>query len=314
MQKQAIHFIYKAETTDQFRLDNFLAAQTGLSRYFVQINIKSGSITINGEIITKTGQELKDKDCINGFLAVPESELKPENIPLTIVYEDEHLAVINKSAGLIVHPTAYLREGTLVNALLYKYQSEGLSSSNQGERPGIVHRLDKDTSGLMVVAKNNKAHQHLAGQLQERTLKRIYWAIAIGNFKESSGTITADIGRNLIERKKMAVIVNNSSKARYARTFWEIIEQFSKAALLKISLDTGRTHQIRVHFEYIHHPLLGDPVYGGKRTQSNWIKRQALHAKEISFIHPISQKVLSFACDLPADFEFALNKLKTSTV
>lgn len=305
MQKQSIDFI----ATQQARLDNFLTQKTGFSRSFVQRNIKDGFVLVNSRIITKTGYEIKPQDHVYGFLAVPESELKPENIPLSIIYEDENLAVINKSAGLIVHPTSYLREGTLVNALLYKYQNQGLSCSNQSERPGIVHRLDKDTSGLMVIAKNNKAHQHLAQQLKDRTLKRIYWAIAIGNFSEATGIIEAPIGRHLIYRKKMSIILNNSSKARYARTFWEVLKIFNKATLLKISLDTGRTHQIRVHFEHINHPLLGDPLYGGKRTQSNWIKRQALHAKEISFIHPVSQKLLNFVCDLPTDFEFALNKL-----
>jgi 23S rRNA pseudouridine1911/1915/1917 synthase len=303
------------------RLDVFLSQETNQTRSLVQRSIRKGLIQVNSKIITKTGFLLESDFLIGGILElvpISSGQLKPEEIPIEIVYEDEHLLVINKSAGLIVHPTQSLREGTLVNALLFRYQS-GLSgiANNDGFRPGIVHRLDKDTSGLMIIAKTNEAHLSLSKQLADRSLKRVYYALALGRLQENTGTIEAPIGRHPSDRKKMAVIQLDKGRARFAKTHWEILEEYEpspslkgqSSSLVKVSLDTGRTHQIRVHFEFINHPLAGDPIYGGKRTETKLIHRQCLHAKEIRFIHPISDQGMYFQSELPEDFKRVLKSL-----
>jgi len=299
-----INIEVKFEDSSGKRLDVFLCEHTGQTRSLIQQSIRKGLLTINKTVTVKTGYNLEKNDLIEGKLELrpPMNEpIKAENIPLKIVFEDEHLLVINKDAGLIVHPAGNLREGTLVNALLGKYALSNLNDES-GFRPGIIHRLDKDTSGLMLVAKTNQAHLSLSKQLADRSLKRTYWALAVGTFKEESGSINAPIGRHPLERKKMAVIQDLRRKSRHAKTHWEVIEQYDKVALLKVNLETGRTHQIRVHLDYIHHPILGDPLYGGKKSKTHLINRQCLHAKEIQFIHPVSDELISFTSDLPADF------------
>ena len=307
VQKHPVNLIYYPEEQKinlLARLDTYLGSQTGFSRSFVQKSIKAGSITVNGQIVQKTGYQLQAGMQLGGFLSLPESKIKPENIPLTIVYQDKHLAVINKPAGLIVHPTTYLREGTLVNALLHQFPEQ---LSRADERPGIVHRLDKDTSGLMVIAKNNQAHEYLAAQLQDRSLSRIYQGITFGNFTENKGFIEAPIGRHKVHRKKMTV----RADGRQAGTHWQVLQQFAGYTLLKLKLTTGRTHQIRVHLEYINRPLLGDPMYGGKKNKihKELLKRQALHAGEIGFRHPVSQERMHFKCPLPTDLQSLLHYL-----
>ncbi|MDJ0625604.1 MAG: RluA family pseudouridine synthase [Candidatus Caenarcaniphilales bacterium] len=299
-----IRFEYSGE--EPIRLDVFLSEQLKESRSLIQKSIKKGLIFVNSKTAKKAGEIIENGSLIEGIVELsPKSgeEIKPENIPIEVVFEDEHLIVINKPAGLIVHPTTFLREGTLVNALLYRYQKLSDVNNEDGFRPGIVHRLDKDTSGLMIIAKSNYAHKELSKQLAQRTLKRIYWAIAIGNFEEDEGFIEAPIGRHPKDRKRMAVVQDPSKTSRYARTHWKVLERYKNTTLLEVSLDTGRTHQIRVHFEYINHPLLGDPVYGGRRTKTSLISHQALHAKKISFIHPVSGEQNNYEIPLSKDIE-----------
>lgn len=312
---KSLKIFFEYQGQESLRLDVFLSESLNRSRSLIQKSIKKGCISINSQVITKTGQQLETGDVISGeLLETPDEtgEIQAENIPLKIIFEDEHLLVVNKEAGLIVHPTSFLREGTLVNALLYKYQNGQLSDVNNadGFRPGILHRLDKDTSGLMVVAKTNLAHVALANQLAERTLKRVYWALAWGRFKDTNGSIEAPIGRHPSERKLMAVIRNEEKKSRFARTHWEVLEEVKNATLLKLTLDTGRTHQIRVHLDHIGHPIIGDPAYGGKKNKTHLIRRQALHAKSLSFIHPVHQELISLESELPEDFLILLDKLR----
>ncbi len=300
--------------SDSKRLDLFLAELSNQTRSLIQRSLEKELIYINEKIITKNGYMLQNGDQVKGQIELKpalDSDIEPENIPLDIIYEDEYLIVINKQANLTVHPTNDIRNNTLVNALLYRYQVNNLSDLNSKEmpRPGIVHRLDKNTSGLILIAKTNEAHFGLAQQLSTRSLKRIYWAICVGKLKDWSGKIEAPLGRHPKDRKKMAVILDNTKKARFALTHWEIIENFTKHSLVKVNLSTGRTHQIRVHFEYINYPLLGDPVYGGKRSETHLIKRQCLHAKEIQFIHPINQEIMHFETDLPLDFSDVLKSI-----
>ncbi len=307
-----IHCIYTE--IEGKRLDLFLSELISQTRSLIQRSLEKNLICVNDKIITKNGYILQNGDQIKGQIELRPSlsqDIEPQNIPLDIIYEDEFLIVINKQADLTVHPTQDIRNNTLVNALLYRYQINNLSSLNSAEmpRPGIVHRLDKNTSGLILIAKTNEAHLGLAQQLSTRTLKRIYWAICVGKLKDWSGKIEAPIGRHTKDRKRMAVILDNQKKSRLALTHWEIIENFDKHSLVKVSLATGRTHQIRVHFEYINYPILGDPVYGGKRSLTHLIKRQCLHAKEIQFIHPISQQIMHFETDLPIDFASTLKAI-----
>jgi 23S rRNA pseudouridine1911/1915/1917 synthase len=311
------------------RLDVYLteifAKTFGQTRSLIQKSIKNKLISVNSTLVTKTGLILEVNDCIEGNLILnyeSNLDLVAENIPLDIVFEDDDLIVVNKAANLIVHPTSFLREGTLVNALLHKFQTNQLSDLNNqnGFRPGIIHRLDKDTSGLIIIAKTNLAHLNLSEQLASRTLKRTYWAIACGAFKEDRGTIEAPIGRHPSERKKMAVIVEKpgrqNTNSRFARTHWCLLEELKlgedKYSLIEVCLDTGRTHQIRVHLDYINHPILGDQTYGGKKNKANFLQRQALHAKKISFIHPRTQETINLESHLPEDLINVLDKLKAT--
>lgn len=234
------------------------------------------------------------------------SEITPQDIPLDIRYEDDDVIVINKPKGLVVHPAAGHPDSTLVNALLYHCGSS-LSGIGGIQRPGIVHRIDKDTSGLLIVAKNDFAHQSLSAQLKDRSLSRIYEALVIGVTKSDSGTIDLPIGRHCTDRKKMAVNVPN---AREAITYWEVIDKYRDITHVRCKLQTGRTHQIRVHMAAISHPILGDIIYGGKAAAKYGQKSQCLHARELKFIHPRTGKEIIINCELPDYFTHLLKKLE----
>ena len=288
------------------RLDQYLLQlEPAWSRAYGQKLIIQGHVRLNGQPVAKAGQTLRAGDHLSWELpALTPTTIQPEAIALEIVYEDTHLLVINKPVGLVVHPGAGQPSGTLVNALLH--HCHDLSGIGGVERPGIVHRLDKDTSGLLVVAKHDQAHRHLSEQLQARTMKRIYWALAEQGFSESSGTIEAPIDRHPVDRQRMAVVEGG----RFARTHWQVLEPFSGYTLLELSLDTGRTHQIRVHLKHIQRPLLGDPVYGSQRKQPFKVERPMLHARFLHFLHPEDLRPLRFSAPLPADFERVLAILR----
>ena len=293
------------------RLDLFAAEAGALTRSAVGRLIEDGAITVNGKPSAKN-YRLRNGDTIEICLPAPEPcEAYPQNIPLDIVYEDEDLIVVNKPVGMVVHPAAGNPDGTLVNALLY-HCGESLSGVGGVIRPGIVHRIDKDTSGLLVVAKHDAAHLALAEQLKGHHIRRTYYAIAIGNFKEDSGTVDAPIGRHPVDRKRMAVIRNEDLKSRDAVTHWQVLARGEadgqSFTLLRCELETGRTHQIRVHMASIGHPLLGDPVYGGANTRfearhKSLIQGQCLHAKELTFTHPRTREAVHFTSPLPDNMQ-----------
>lgn len=294
-----------AEYAD-LRIDKFLAdSEPELTRSAAVRLIESGNVFVNGKIPSKN-LKLKPDDTI--LLSIPEPtvpEAVPENIPLDIVYEDGDLLVVNKPRGMVVHPAVGNYSGTLVNALLY-HCSGSLSGINGVLRPGIVHRIDKDTSGLLIVAKNDFSHRILAEQIKEHSFTRKYQAVVIGNVKEDNGTVNAPIGRHHTDRKKMTVTNENS---RNAVTHYRVICRYSGYTHLELELETGRTHQIRVHMSYIGHPVAGDSVYGGK----NYIKSlngQCLHAYYISFVHPRTGKTLSFSVSLPDYFKDFIDTIK----
>lgn len=290
--------------SETMRADKWISEQnTDLTRSMIQKLIKEGKVTVNGKVISKSCG-LKNNDII--ILNIPEPvelDVKPENLPIDIVYQDEALLVINKPKGMVVHPAPGNYSGTLVNALLYHCQGQ-LSSINGVIRPGIVHRIDKNTSGLLIVAKTDKAHLGLAEQINEHTFTREYQAILCGKLKDTHGIIEAPIGRHSVDRKKMCVTDKNS---KYAKTEFTVIENYNGYSHVKFNLFTGRTHQIRVHTAYIGHPVLGDDVYG---KPSKMCKGQCLHAQKIGFIHPIDGKYYEFESELPEYFNKALDKIK----
>ncbi len=298
------------------RLDQF-AAQGDLTRSAVTRLIESGDVTVNGSPVTKN-YRVRVGDRIEIVLPAPEPcEAVPQNIPLDIVYEDDDLIVVNKPVGMVVHPAAGNPDGTLVNALLY-HCGASLSGVGGVIRPGIVHRIDKDTSGLLVVAKNDPAHLALAAQLKGHHIRRVYYAVVIGNLREDRGTVDAPIGRHPVDRKRMAVIRNPDLKARDAVTHWQVVSRGSAEGqsftLVRCELETGRTHQIRVHMSSIGHPLLGDPIYGGANTRlevkhKHWIQGQCLHAKELTFTHPTTGKEVRFECPLPEGMQAMIDYL-----
>ncbi|AEN78202.1 RluA family pseudouridine synthase [Ligilactobacillus ruminis] len=270
------------------------------SRSQIKQLIDGGNITVNGKT-EKAKYKVKSGDVIR--LEEPETktlELRPENIPLDIVYEDDDVIVINKPQGMVVHPAPGHDEHTLVNALLYHCP---LSTINGTFRPGIVHRIDKDTSGLLMVAKNDKAHRSLAKQLKDKTNIREYVALVHGRIAEDEGTINAPIGRSLKDRKKQAVVKDG----RNAVTHFEVLKRYRDYTFVKCILETGRTHQIRVHMKYIGHPLVGDPLYGPKKTIKG--NGQFLHAGKLGFVHPTTGKLLVFEAPLPKIFQECLEKL-----
>lgn len=291
-------------TTQQGRLDTVLRdAFTQLTRSHIQNLIKAKLVQVNG-VSVKAKYVVTPGDYIVIKLPKPVSlTAKPEKMPLDIVYEDADVLVVNKPQGMVVHPAPGHSHGTLVNALLYH---SPLSTINGVIRPGIVHRIDKDTSGLLMVAKNNLAHQSLAAQLQAKTTQREYLALVHGNFKEQRGTIDAPLGRAKNDRKKQAVV----AYGRHAVTHFEVLMRFKAYTLIKCQLETGRTHQIRVHMRYIGHPVAGDPLYGPKKTLSG--HGQFLHAAKLGFKHPRSGEQLTFSVAVPPIFKQTLVTLEKS--
>ena len=292
------------EETLGMRLDKALSIALSKTRNHIEILFDEGHIWVNGKN-EKPSYRVKENDVVEyEEKGLVPSEMKKENIPLDIVYEDEDLMVINKPRGMVVHPANGHHEGTLVNALL-GYCTD-LSGINGVERPGIVHRIDKDTSGLLVVCKNDFAHNEIAKQLKDKTMHREYYALCKGVIKEDDGKIIAPIGRDPYDRLKMAVDVKNGKEAI---TFFHVEERFNQYTLVSVRLFTGRTHQIRVHMHYIGHPLEGDPLYGKKKNLL-FQNGQLLHAYRITFIHPRTQKEMTFEVPLPDDFKAVLERLR----
>lgn len=287
------------------RIDKFLSVLVvDSSRTSIQKSIENGYVFVNGKNVNK-----KYKVQVGDEVKICEQELKvldaePENIPLDIVFEDEHLLVVNKPRGMVVHPAPGNYSGTLVNALLY-HCKDSLSGINGVLRPGIVHRIDKDTSGLLIVAKTDKAHLGLAEQIKEHSFTREYNAVICGHFKEQSGTVNAPIGRSTKDRKKMCVTAQNSKNAV---THYTVIKEYDKYSHISLKLETGRTHQIRVHMAHLGHAVAGDAVYGNDKF-SACLGGQCLHAIKIGFIHPETNEYLEFTTDLPQYFKEFLNKI-----
>ena len=294
------------------RLDAFIGYNTDeLSRSYAVRLIEKGLVTVNGETVTSKKRAIADGDVVSIDLPEPEPlEITAENIPLDIVYEDDDVAVINKPRGMVVHPGPGNPSGTLVNAIMY-HMGDSLSSINGVIRPGIVHRIDKDTSGLLMIAKNDRAHESLAAQLKEHSVTREYTALVYDNIKEDELTVDEPIGRD--ERNRMRNAVNGSG-ARNAVTHIKVLERFGKYTLVKAILETGRTHQIRVHMAYMHHPLAGDDLYGPRRQSSKIegipVSGQLLHAGTLGFIHPSTGEYMEFHSDLPEVFAQVLAKLR----
>lgn len=296
------------------RLDAYLASATELTRSAAARLMEEEQVTLNGKRANKK-DKVKAGDVIIVLLPEPEpDEAIPQDIPLDIVYEDEDILVVNKPCGMVVHPAAGNPDGTLVNAILY-HCGDSLSGIGGVIRPGIVHRIDKDTSGLLVVAKNDAAHLALSEQLKVHRVRRVYHAIAIGNLREDMGTVDAPIGRHPTDRKKMAVLRGADAHARDAVTHYRVLERFAGMCHVECRLETGRTHQIRVHMASLGHPLLGDPVYGGANhkfceNHPALIHGQCLHAAELSLIHPRSGEEMHFTCPMPEDMERILELLR----
>ena len=296
------------------RLDAYLACVTDLTRSAAVRLIEEGQITVNGKCPNKK-DKVKAGDAVSVSLPEPEPDVAlPQNIPLDIIYEDEDILVVNKPCGMVVHPAAGNPDGTLVNAILY-HCGDSLSGIGGVIRPGIVHRIDKDTGGLLVVAKNDAAHLALSEQLKVHRVSRVYHAIAIGNLREDSGTVDAPIGRHPTDRKRMAVLRGADAHARDAVTHYRVLERFDGLCHVECQLETGRTHQIRVHMSSLGHPLLGDPVYGGAnhrfcQNHAALIHGQCLHAAELSLIHPRTGEEMHFTCPLPEDMERILTILR----
>ncbi len=288
------------------RLDKYISElDLGLSRSSIVNLIEDGNILVNGKQANKN-YKLKLNDEISVTVPDPvEYEAKAENIPLDIVYEDNDLLVVNKPKGMVVHPAVGNYDGTLVNALLY-HCGDSLSGINGVLRPGIVHRIDKDTSGLLIVAKNDLSHSGLAEQIKEHSFTREYEAVVFGTLKDDSGTVNAPIGRNYIDRKKMCVTAKNSKEAI---THYSVIKRYKGYTHIKCRLETGRTHQIRVHMAYLGHPVAGDLVYGVKNEKVAFVG-QCLHARKIGFVHPISKQYLEFSSELPPYFRAFIDKLE----
>ncbi|WHE07971.1 RluA family pseudouridine synthase [Thermoanaerobacterium thermosaccharolyticum] len=298
-----INIIAEKDDVDK-RIDSFLASELDYTRSYLKKLILNGLVKVNGSSI-KPNYKLKEGDSVD--VNIPEAEkidLMPENIPLDIIYEDDDIIVINKPQGMVVHPAPGNYSGTLVNALLY--HCKNLSGINGELRPGIVHRLDKDTSGVMVVAKNDKAHLDLSNQIKERTILKKYIAIVEGVIKDDEGSIEAPIGRDHVERKKMAV----TEDGRYALTLYKVLERYKNNSLIEATIKTGRTHQIRVHMSYIGHPIVGDEVYGYKKQRFNLLG-QALHSRLLGLVHPSKKIYMEFEAPIPEYFERLIDILKS---
>jgi len=288
------------------RIDAFLSSKIEkYSRTYFQKLIENGMVRVNGKNVKSNYKvKLEDRICVD----IPEPQkldVKAENIDIEVLYEDDDILIVNKPKGMVVHPAAGNYSGTLVNALM-AYCGDSLSDINGIIRPGIVHRIDKDTSGVLVVAKNNAAHESLSALLKKHEIKRIYIAVVYGIIREDSGRIEAPIGRHPTERKKMAV---NTKNGRKAITHFRVLERFRDCTYIELRLETGRTHQIRVHMSYIGHPLVGDAVYGSKKQKYD-VDGQALHAKVLGFVHPRTGEYMEFEADIPEYFKKLLEELR----
>jgi 23S rRNA pseudouridine1911/1915/1917 synthase len=304
--------------TSPARLDKALAEATGLSRARVQGLIEEGRVDVAGKTASSASTKVAEGTAFRIILAAAmPAAAQPEDIPLTIALEDQHLIVVDKPAGMVVHPAVGNITGTLVNALLHHCRGN-LSGINGVARPGIVHRIDKDTSGLLVVAKSDAAHEGLAAQFAAHTVHRRYIAVCAGHPSPAEGTIDARIGRSDADRKKMTVLPNNSSRGKSAVTHYKTLERLDDAAVIECRLETGRTHQVRVHCASIGHPLLGDPAYGRTPRQLRPLlerlgfARQALHAAELGFQHPLTGEMVQFRSDLPQDMAELIDQLRCS--
>ena len=300
------------------RIDAYIADNSELTRSAAAKLVESGDILVNGKTVAKNCK-LKAGDVVDVELPEPAPDkAEPENIPLDVIYEDDDIIVVNKPSGMVVHPAAGNPCGTLVNALLYHCKGS-LSGIGGVVRPGIVHRIDKDTSGLLVVAKNDESHNFLSEKLKTHEVSRIYYAIVIGSFSEDEGMVDAPIGRHPSDRKKMAVLKEGQGTARNAVTHYKTLARYKGFSLVRCQLETGRTHQIRVHMAYKGHPLLGDSVYGGGKTQfeaanKGLISGQCLHAKELMLTHPKTGKDMHFECQLPEEMKKIIEKLEKTVM
>lgn len=297
--------IIEKEQTGQ-RIDKYLSEELeGTSRSYIQKLLENGEVTVNNKQI-KANYKLREKDMVQVTLPDPEElNLEPENIPLSILYEDEHLLVVDKPKGMVVHPAAGHMTGTLVHALLYHCKDQ-LSGINGVSRPGIVHRIDQNTTGALVICKTDAAHRDLAEQLKVHSITRKYRAIVCGNVREDEGTIHTTIGRDPKGRKKMAPNVPNGKDAV---THYKVLERFGNYTYMEFQLETGRTHQIRVHMRSIGHPILGDDIYGPAKCPFK-LEGQTLHAMVLGFIHPIQKEYMEFSAPIPEYFEKLLQKLR----
>ena len=293
-----------SEESKNQRLDAFLASSLdGLTRSQATQLIESGEVAVNGRAVSKS-YKLAGGEDIAVTLPEPEPvEAVPQDIPLDVVYEDADVIVVNKPSGMVVHPAPGHPDGTLVNALLY-HCAGTLSGVGGALRPGIVHRIDRDTSGLIIAAKNDAAHQYLSAQLADHTLARTYECIVVGNLREDSGTVDAPIARDSRDRKRMTVVPGG----RRAVTHWTVLARYPGYTHVQCRLETGRTHQIRVHMAYLGHPILGDTVYGAKKPVPG-LTGQCLHAVGLQFIHPRTKELVSLSCPLPGEFTAALRKI-----
>ncbi len=312
---QEFNFLISDDENTSFvntRIDNFLVDRLNvlqeslnISRSRVQKLIDESAILVNG-ISTTKNYKLRLNDSILVSIQEPKTlDIVAQDIFIDIAYEDKDVIIVNKPQNMVVHPANGHEDGTLVNALMY-HCGEDLSGINGVIRAGIVHRIDKDTSGLLIVAKNDNAHTSLAKQLEEHSMNRIYYAVVYNNLKEDTGTIDAPIGRHPKDRKKMAVVYKNSKRAV---THYEVLERYKKFTLIKLKLETGRTHQIRVHMAHIGNPLLGDFIYGKEKQPYN-LKGQMLHSKILGFVHPVSGEYVEVESDLPSYFLDVINKIK----
>ena len=294
-----------SEESKNQRLDAFLASSLdGLTRSQATRLIESGEVAVNGRAVSKS-YKLAGGEDIAVTLPEPEPvEAVPQDIPLDVVYEDADVIVVNKPSGMVVHPAPGHPDGTLVNALLY-HCAGTLSGVGGALRPGIVHRIDRDTSGLIIAAKNDAAHQYLSAQLADHTLARTYECIVVGSLREDRGTVDAPIARHPTDRKRMAVVAGG----REAVTHWEVIARYPGYTHVRCRLETGRTHQIRVHMAYIGHPILGDTVYGAKKEVPG-LTGQCLHAVGLRFLHPRTHEVVELSCPLPDEFTRMLQKIR----
>lgn len=307
MKESQTYTFLTEEENKSTRLDLVLSLQLAeVSRSFIQRLIEQGQVKVNGKVCTSKKYKAEAGDMVEITIPKPQQlEVVAEDIPLDIVYEDDDVLVVNKPRGMVVHPAAGNEKGTLVNAVMY-HCKDRLSSINGVIRPGIVHRIDKDTSGLLVIAKNDAAHESLSKQLGEHTITRRYEALVFNNFGEDEGTVDAPIGRDPGNRLRQAVTEQNS---KHAVTHWRVLERFGKYTLIEARLETGRTHQIRVHMAYIKHPLVGDLVYGPKKQPFN-VSGQLLHARVLGFVHPRTGEYMEFERPRPEIFEQILEKVR----